>query len=65
MYLALIQKVNIINYKTKSSIIAYLFPPAIASKSTITGNINIFEELNLNKLGLFKKHLWFGELFII
>lgn len=33
---------------------AYLFVPAMANKSTIAGNISVFEELNNNQLGLEK-----------
>lgn len=38
----------------------------MASKSIITGNINIFEELHINQLGsLFKEDLRFRKLFTI
>lgn len=41
-------KVDIINCKTKSLIIAYLFILVITSKIIIIDNINVFEELNIN-----------------
>lgn len=43
-------KVNIINYEIKDSTQAYLFVSAIGSKSTINGNITIFENFNINEL---------------
>lgn len=48
-------KVDIIDCKTESSIIAYPFAPVIASKSTTAGNISMFEDLNINQLGLKKE----------
>lgn len=44
-------KIDVIDCKTKNSTVIYLFVPAMTSKSIITGNINIFEELNFNQLG--------------
>ena len=41
-------KANLIDCKTEASTIAYLFILVMASKSTITRNINVFEELNIN-----------------
>ncbi len=42
-------KVDIIDYKTESSMVAYLFVLVMTSESTIIGNINVFEELNINQ----------------
>lgn len=64
-YSAPMPKVNIIHYKTKSSTIAYLFTPTMASKSTIIGNISVFEKLNINQLGLLKENPQFRESFTI
>lgn len=58
-------KVDVIDYKTKGSTVAYLFLSTMASKSTIIGNINVLEELNINQLGLSKKNPQFGKLFTI
>lgn len=58
-------KVNIIECKTKGTILAYLFASAIASKSIITINISVFEELNINQLGLAKNNSHFDELLYI
>lgn len=56
IYSDLILKVDIINCKTKKSTVTYLFALTIISKNTITDNINIFEELIINQLDLFKKN---------
>lgn len=37
----------------------------MASKSIIIGNINVFEELHINQLGLSKEDLRFRKLFTI
>lgn len=63
IYLILILKVDIIECKTKGSTVAYLFTLVMASKNTIIGNINIFEELNVNQQGLLRKNPLFGKLF--
>ncbi len=49
---------------------AYLFTLAMASKSTMAGNISMFDDLNINQLGLKKKDpqfeklltIWWGDL---
>lgn len=38
-------KIDIINYKTKDLIVAFLFALSIVNKSTTLGNISIFENL--------------------
>lgn len=48
-------KVNIINYKTKSLILTYLFALAITNENNTIGNINIFKMLNIDQLSLIKK----------
>lgn len=65
IYFGSMLKLDIINYKTKNQAIIYLFAPAISSKNTIIGNINVFEALNINKLDLSQENLQFKELFII
>lgn len=55
-------KVDVIDCKTEGSTIAYLFAPAMASESTTAGNISVFEDLNINQLGLKKEDPRFGEL---
>lgn len=64
-YSAPIPKVNIIECKTKGTTSAFLFAPAMASESTTAENINVFEELNINQLGLAKDDLCFDELLYI
>ena len=58
-------KVDIIDCKTEGSTIAYPFAPAMASESTTAGNISVFEDLNINQLGLKKEDPQFGELLTI
>lgn len=53
-YSVSMSKVEVIDYKTQSRILVYLFVMIIASKSTIVGNMSIFKELNINQLS-FKK----------
>lgn len=64
IYLAPILKIDIINCKTKKSTITYLFALTIISKNAITNNIDIFEELNINQLDLFKKTLNLERFFL-
>lgn len=64
-YSAPMPKVDVIDYKTEGSTVAYPFAPAMASENTIAGNINVFEELNINQLGLSKEDPRFGELLTI
>lgn len=52
---ACMPKVDVIDCKTKGSTIAYPFAPAMASESTTAGNISVFEDLNINQLGLKKE----------
>lgn len=49
-------KVDVIDCKTEGLTIAYPFAPVIASKSTMAGNISMFEDLNINQLGLKKEN---------
>lgn len=58
-------KVNVIDCKTKDLTVIYLFTLAKMSKNIITGNISVFEELNVNQLGLFKENHQFKKLFTI
>ena len=58
-------KFDNIECKTKGMTSAFLFAPVMASKSTTTGNISVFEELNINQLGLAKDNLCFDELLYI
>ena len=63
-------KVEIIDCKTEGPTSAYPFAPAMASESTTAGNISVFEDLNINQLGLEKDALrwedlltiWWGDL---
>ena len=41
-------KVNVIDCKTKGSIMAYLFAPLMVSKSTTAGNIIVFKDFVIN-----------------
>lgn len=50
----LILVINLIDYKTKEAITAYLFVPYMASKNTTKGDIIVFEYLNINYLGCYK-----------
>ena len=45
-------QMNIINYKTKGPIMAYLFAPLVSNESTTIGNISVFEDLVINELEL-------------
>ena len=62
--------IDVIDYKTEGTTKAYLFAPFMASKSTIAGNISVFEDLNINQIGWdkddprFNEHLilWWGDL---
>lgn len=47
-------KVDIIDCKTEGSGLPFPFAPAMASENTIVGNISVFEDLNMNQLGLTK-----------
>lgn len=47
-------KMNIIDYKTKSLILVFLFTLIIARDSIIAVNISIFSNLNINQLGFIK-----------
>lgn len=58
-------KVDIIECKTKGATSAYLFALAIASESITIRNINVFEKLNINQLGLAKDNPRFNKLFYI
>lgn len=58
-------KVDIIDCKTKSSIVTFLFASSIASKSIISENISIFEDLNICQLELSKKYSQFNNLLTI
>lgn len=58
-------KVNIIKCKTKDATLTYPFASAMASKVTTAGNINVFEKLNINQLGLIKDDPRFDELLYI
>lgn len=58
-------KIDIIEWKTKDMTSPFLFVLAMVSESIIARNINVFEELNVNQLGLVKDNLCFDELFYI
>ena len=58
-------KIDIIECKTKDMTSAFLFVPAMVSESITTRNISVFEELNVNQIGLVKDSLCFNELFYI
>lgn len=46
--------INVINCKRKGLTKAYLVSPFILSKSSTTGNISVFEELNIIQIGMDK-----------
>lgn len=64
-YSAPMPKVDIIECKTEGATSAFLFALAMASENTTTRNISVFEELNINQLGLAKVDLCFDELLYI
>ena len=43
--------IYIINYITEWATKAYLFAPSMARKSTIAGNITVFEDLKITQIG--------------
>lgn len=55
-------KVDIINCKTEGVTEVYPFAPSMSNKSTIVGNISVFEDLNIGQLGLDKDDPCFDEL---
>lgn len=63
-------KVNVIDCKTKGSSSAFPFALAMASENTTAGNISMFEDLNINQLGLTKDdprfnkflYIWWSDL---
>lgn len=57
-------KVDIINYGTKNSTIAFLFSLSMVSKSTIAENISVFEDLSC-QLRLLKENSQFNNFFTI
>lgn len=57
--------VDIIDCRIKGSTVAFLFAPSMASNSTIVGNINVFENLNIHQLELLKEDPQFNDLIII
>lgn len=58
-------KVDIINYKIKSSTVVFLFVPLMSNKNTTIENISIFKDLNIYQLKLTKENPQFNELFKI
>lgn len=64
-YSAPMPKVDIIECKTEGATSAFPFAPAMASENITAGNISVFEELNINQLGLAKDDLCFHELLYI
>lgn len=58
-------KVNIIDCKTKSGTLTFQFILVIKDKSTNIRNIDIFEELNINLLYLAKYDLCFDKFIYI
>lgn len=54
--------VDVIDCKLEKATKAYLFTPFMSSKSTTAGNINVFEDLNIDQLGLKKENLCWSEL---
>lgn len=69
-YSAPMPKVDVIDCKTEGSSSAFPFAPAMASENTTAGNISVFEDLNINQLGLTKDdprfneslYIWWGDL---
>lgn len=58
-------KIDIIDYKTKSSSLIFQFILIMTNKSIIAGNIGIFINLNMNQLGLIKDNPQFDKFFYI
>ena len=64
-YSAPMPKIDVINCKTEGSTVTYSFVAAMTSESNIASNINVFEELIVNQLGLSKEDPRFGKLLTI
>lgn len=58
-------KIDIVNCKTESSSLAFPFVLAMANENTIADNISVFENININQLGLIKDNIWFNGSFYI
>lgn len=56
--------INFIDCKIEETIATYLFVLYMASKSIISSNISIFEDLNMNELGCDKSNFHFEEYLI-
>lgn len=63
-------KVDVMNCRTEGSTSAFPFAWVMASESTTAGNISVFNDLNINQLGLIKDdprfnkflYIWWGDL---
>lgn len=51
-YSATMPKLNVIYCKANGSTSVFLFVPSMANKSTMAGSMSLFEDLNINQLGL-------------
>ena len=58
-------KVDLIYCKTEGLTVAYPFAPSMANESTTTGNISVFEDLNIIQRGLKKEDPCFDDLLTI
>lgn len=57
-------KITIIDCKTKSLIIAFLFASAIFNKSFTANNISVFENLFICQMSLEKNNTYWSKLLI-
>lgn len=46
------------NYKIEGYTAAFAFVPSMHSKSSISGNMIVFEDLMVNQIGIIKKDLY-------
>ena len=46
--------INKIDYRTKGNTESHTFTPSMFSESSIVGNISVFQDLNVNQIGIQK-----------
>lgn len=51
-------RLNIIDYKYKEKIKAFVFALSIHNKNILSGNIGVFEDLNVIQIGIDKTNAW-------
>lgn len=58
-------RVKIIDCKIERASKVYLFTPSMALKSTLAGNMSIFEDQAIHQLGFKKENLQFNKVFTV